>query len=244
MAIEHSNRISAIASVSGTKGNNMTATPVGNISVLQIHGTNDQVVSYETGNATLTGVPVLGTVNTPFGIGAEENVEYWRSFNNCATTPIVYDYPTNIDNRTYKRYVYPNGDNSSRVAFIKVENGTHSWYASESLQGIHYFNEIIQFFRNQWETSTSNQFLEKNSKESIAIFPNPVKTELFIESRVKNQESRFEIYDISGKLQLVTTCYNLLQPYHNLVTTINVADLPSGTYFLKIADVVKKFVKE
>ncbi|GHV35345.1 hypothetical protein FACS1894178_4700 [Bacteroidia bacterium] len=235
MAIEHSDRIAAIASVSGTKGNDMlSATPVGNISVLQIHGTADPVVDYASGNANLSGVPVLGTVNTPFGIGAEANVEYWKSFNNCATEAIVYDYPTNIANRTCKRYVYPDGDNGSRVAFIQVENGTHSWYASEAQQGIHYFNEIIKFFRNQWEEApSSNPFSEQNSKENVTIFPNPASTYLCVNT--ENNNAVLEIFNSLGEKVLETKL-------NNFNNNIDISRIKSGRYIVRVNNYVQSII--
>ncbi|MDR2511234.1 MAG: leucine-rich repeat domain-containing protein [Bacteroidales bacterium] len=75
---------------------------------------------------------------------------------------------------------------------------------------------------------------------SLSVYPNPVKTELFVTKLGQNSnkmETKLEIYDVSGKLQLS-------QPCHNLVTPINVVDLKPGTYFLKIGSEEVKFVKK
>jgi hypothetical protein len=74
----------------------------------------------------------------------------------------------------------------------------------------------------------------------LSVYPNPVKTELFVTKLGQNSNkmgTKLEIYDVSGKLQFVTT---LLQPCH----AISVVDLKSGTYFLKIGNEVVKFMKE
>ena len=51
MAIEHGDRIKAIASVCGTIGNEITSyTPVGHVSAMHVHGTADSIVTYADGN--------------------------------------------------------------------------------------------------------------------------------------------------------------------------------------------------
>jgi hypothetical protein len=87
--------------------------------------------------------------------------------------------------------------------------------------------------------TTINQELTIESS-GIMVYPNPVGTELFIESqdpRIKNQD--IKIYDLNGKIVFVHGSL-FLSPR----TTIDVSQLTSGTYFLKIGETVVKFVKE
>jgi hypothetical protein len=77
--------------------------------------------------------------------------------------------------------------------------------------------------------------------DGIVIAPNPVKDYLVINSDRGNNSDRsdkflIEIYDVSGKLHILQ-----LLP---ISQKINVVDLNPGIYFIKIGNVIKKFVKE
>ena len=77
----------------------------------------------------------------------------------------------------------------------------------------------------------------------IEIYPNPTNYELRImhyELRIKD----IEIFDISGK-----SVYSSFSPSsHSSITTINISNLTSGIYVIKITteagEVIKKFIKE
>jgi len=63
---------------------------------------------------------------------------------------------------------------------------------------------------------------------SISIYPNPVKEELFITS--ENKVEKIEICDLAGRV--VSGVFNT--PLQNGGATINVSSLPQGVYFVKI----------
>ncbi|MDR2511468.1 MAG: DUF4465 domain-containing protein [Bacteroidales bacterium] len=96
-------------------------------------------------------------------------------------------------------------------------------------------------------TAGNSAKITEKMPEAIHIFPNPCSDYLLMncdmsdKGNMSNKSDRFlvQIYDVSGKLHIS----QLLHVSH-ISQKINVADLPSGTYFLKIADIVKKFVKE
>ena len=76
---------------------------------------------------------------------------------------------------------------------------------------------------------------------AISIYPNPVQNELFIATEVNVKE--VAIYDIYGR---ITKVYGLQTT--DFVHSIDVADLNSGIYFVKIVtdngEVVKRFIKK
>ncbi|MDR2835943.1 MAG: T9SS type A sorting domain-containing protein [Bacteroidales bacterium] len=226
MALEHSDRITGIASVSGTIGKDLTALPTDNLLALHIHGTSDEVINYNTGNVTFN---VMGNqINSNFGKTAEETVEYWRAFNNCDATPITYTYPSESSNNlTFERYYYLEGDNESRTAFIKVINGVHNWYMTP----IDYFNEIIKFFKNQWETEAIS--LNNFENEKISIYPNPTSNNINI--RTENENLLLEIFDIIGS-KVFETHLNSLE------NNINISKLNKGIYLVKIGDKVQNII--
>lgn len=168
MGILHGDRIKGIASINGTIGNELgTTVPVAKINALHIHGTADNVIDYNTGEATMSAsisVPVAST-------GAEETVEFWRSHNNCDINSIdlIYEDLVN-DGFTFERNLYINGDNNSKTAFIKANGGLHNIYYVPN-NDIDYFAEIIKFFRNQWEV---NEEVNYNISGTVTENGNPL----------------------------------------------------------------------
>jgi hypothetical protein len=70
---------------------------------------------------------------------------------------------------------------------------------------------------------------------SFNIYPNPVKDEI----RITSEEiiEQVTIYSIDGR-----KIYN--KQGNNVQSTINVANLSPGTYFIKVNGIVNKFVKK
>ncbi len=217
MAIEHGDRITAIASVSGTIGTAITATPIANVNCLHFHGTADTQVTYENAGFD-TGMGVYSV-----GIGAEECVEYWRSYNNCDETPLVNLFPdTQEDGKTFERSVYLNGDNESYTAFIKVIGGDHEWYSTPQ-NDIDYTTEIYKFFTNTMDFSVGLE--NEMSKTDINVYPNPAKN--FVHVRVGDTEqAALRVYDILGSVVKSEKLSN-----DNIV---DIRDLPQGMYVFRI----------
>ncbi len=84
--------------------------------------------------------------------------------------------------------------------------------------------------------SVDEQLLDK-----VVMYPNPVESELFIHSKATNITA-LEIYSLSG--QLISNQYTT----KNDINTINVLDLKSGVYLVKIISdngtVVKRIIKQ
>ena len=90
LAIEHSDRIKAGASVSGTIGCDLLQdgkSQVAPISMMHIHGTADEMVTYNNGSLMyyMFELPISKG-------GAEATVEFWRNTNGCDPTPEVYQF--------------------------------------------------------------------------------------------------------------------------------------------------------
>ena len=217
MAIEHGDRINGIAAISGLVGNDMeTLTPVANVNILQVFGTSDEMISYDGAMASYQN---YGSYR--IGLPAEETVDYWRNFNHCDEEPILEQYPdTQNDGLTFEMYTYLNGDNNSRVGFLKVNNGLHRWYAGGSYD-IDYNEEMIRFFTNTLDVTG----LEEQTSESLTVYPNPATDFIQIESA-----EAIGIYDLSGRL--------LMEGSGNM----DVSSLPNGMYFIKAGSESKKLI--
>lgn len=203
-AIEHGDRITAIASVSGTIGNEVKETaPTGHVSAMHIHGTGDGTVGYENAafNVVVTSVSV--------GLGAEATVDFWRNHNHCSATPTVTNFPDIAnDSLTFEKYVYEGGDNGTKTAFIKVNGGDHTWYYTPE-NDIDYTTEIYNFF-----AGTASGIDENDN--TVSIFPNPANNVLNV--RGENIE-QVRIYNAMGQ-QVVSTS----------AQRINVSQLSRGLY--------------
>lgn len=208
LAIEHGDRIKAIASVSGTVGNVVQGnTPTGHVSAMHIHGTADGTVGYE--NADFN----LSVTSVSVGLGAEATVEYWRSYNQCSATPTTYNYPDNMnDNLTFERYEYTGGTEGTRTVFIKVNGGDHTWYYTPN-NDIDYTTEIYNFFAGNTVNIAENEL-------TANIFPNPAQDILHIEAE---NFSEVSLFNSVGQEVMVSTS-----------TDLNVSQLPAGFYTARI----------
>ena len=215
MAIEHGDRINAIAAVSGVVGNDMDElTPAANINVLEIFGTSDEMISYDNAEISLQS---YGTHS--IGLPAEATVEYWRNFNQCAETAVFEQYPDLVnDGLTFEMYSYMDGANDSRVSFIKVNNGLHRWYMAGN-NDISYTEEIAKFFTGTLDVTDVNE----QTGAKATVYPNPAKDFIQVEGTVS-------IYDLCGKLVMKGA------------GRIDISSLPEGMYFVKSKDACTKLV--
>ncbi|MEM7101617.1 MAG: PHB depolymerase family esterase [Bacteroidota bacterium] len=168
LACELSNRITAIASVTGSMifPELNACAPTRPVPVMQIHGTADLVVEYDGGD---------------FFVPIDSLVSYWRHFNNCEADPMFTALPDidNTDGCTAEHYVYGGGDLGSTVEFYKVLGGGHSWPGTilnlnVTNQDFNASVEIWRFF-SQYELSQLTTSINAPQTEllEVSIFPNP-----------------------------------------------------------------------
>ena len=89
------------------------------------------------------------------------------------------------------------------------------------------------------EVTTKPESIEELSL-ALNIYPNPVNDRLYIET--ESEIIEVSIFDVYGRRQVTET------PSHQEVVTVEVSNLNSGVYFVKVVtndgDVVKRFVKK
>ena len=217
MAIDLGERINAIAAVSGVIGNDMQNTiPTSHLNVLEIFGTNDEMISYEGAEISLQS---YGMYN--IGLPAEETVEFWRAWNDCDEEPVFEEYPdTQNDGMTFEMYSYLNGTNDSRVSFLKVNNGLHRWYTGDSYD-IDYNEEIVKFFTGTIDVTG----VDEASNATLTVYPNPAQDFIHVES-----VETVRIYDLNGQL------------VKQGIGNIDISSLSNGLYFVKAGTSSKKLV--
>ena len=192
MAMEHGDRIKAIASVSGTIGNEIAnATPVGHVSAMHIHGTSDNTVTYDNAGFNVG-------VSVSVGLGAEATVEYWRNYNQCSATPTHTEYPDNVsDGKTFEKFLYEGGTDGTKTAFIKVTGGDHEWYYTPA-NDIDYTTEIYNFFASCMGQTNVGEV----AFPTVNVYPNPVNDILHVEAE---NITNIQVYNSLGQLMTATT---------------------------------------
>jgi|GEM_PF-429895 Poly(3-hydroxybutyrate) depolymerase len=220
MGINHSDRIKAIAAVSGTISSTMQSrTPINNLRVLHIHGTKDSVVSY-----TNASFPVNGLGTFSLGLSAQQTVDYWIEFNSCNPNAAQSTYSNRCnDSLSFERYDYTGENNGSQVSFIKVIGGTHSWYSDTNTYDISYAQELYKFFAGKDFINVS--LAQEPPKQEFSICPNPASSNIRISASSPILST--EICYIDGKV---------IRTYNSKSTTIkiDITDIKSGFYIIKI----------
>ena len=101
------------------------------------------------------------------------------------------------------------------------------------------FKKKPMFFEYAIDCEPSVGIDETTTPETLDIYPNPVNDRLYIET--ENNVKNVTIFDIFGRQQQLSAISS--QPY-----VINVSNLTSGIYFVKInttnGEIVKRFVKK
>ena len=227
LACQLSEKIAAVASVTGSMTqdtfddcNAQHPTPV-----LQIHGTEDDVVLYNENNLSL---PIPDVIS------------YWVDHNNCETTPTTTTLPDVdvSDGSTIEHSVYEDGDNGVTTEHMKVIGGGHTWPGSVlntagTNQDIDASMEIWLFFsRYDIDGLLSTDDFENNQ---VTIYPNPTQSKINLSLNF-SKEVDYKLFSPLGKQLMTGTITSSNQE-------IDISHLPSNIYFLKVGDQFHKILK-
>lgn len=124
LASELSDRIAAIAPVSGSLGTEICELkrPV---SVLHFHGTRDEFIPFSGGRGDKS---ISGTNFRP----VEDSIRAWVAANGCAETPKIDVLSEGSDGLRVTRRTYEAGLEGAEVALVVVEGGGHTWPGRKS----------------------------------------------------------------------------------------------------------------
>lgn len=208
LGCEMNDRIAAIASVAGTIGGALNCTPGRAVPACHFHGTADSTVYYE-GNL--------------YGNDAEDLVTFWATNNNCGGTPTVTALPDiAADGYTITHSLYSSCTNGAEVELFRVDSADHEWLYTP-VNDIFYTNEIWKFFMKHSFESVS---ISEVSPINFSVYPNPSAGKIQIEME-ESANVTIRIVDLLGKDLIVT-------PATATIQTIDLSDLPNGTYFVKV----------
>ena len=227
LACQLSEKIAAVASVTGSMTqdtfddcNAQRPTPV-----LQIHGTEDDVVLYNGNNLSL---PIPDVIS------------YWVDYNNCETTPTTTTFPDidPSDGSTIEHSVYEDGDNGITTEHMKVIGGGHTWPGSVintggTNQDIDASMEIWLFFsRFDINGPLSTDDFENNQ---VTIYPNPTQSKINLSLNYA-KEVHYKLFSPLGKQLMTGTITSSNEE-------IDISHLPSNIYFLKVGNQFHKVLK-
>ena len=213
MAIEHGDRITACAPVSGLITHAMAShTPVAPVKMLHIHGTADPVVGWD-GNSQYFG----GNL----GLNVDAIINYWKNANHCTGEPVIDTLPDlHNDGLRFVRYTY---EGDAELRLLKVIGGNHNWYLNENQYDISYFNEIHKFFTTNSGGTTG---LGEAKQPSLQLWPNPTTGQVNIEVEA---DTEITVLDLLGR----TLARHQVRKGTN---TLDLNGLPEGVYFLKTSE--------
>jgi poly(3-hydroxybutyrate) depolymerase len=134
LACELSDRIAAIASVSGPMMMD-SCNPSRPISVMHFHGTADELAPFDGGRGK-------GTANVPEAMRPEftsvkSTIETWVRVNQCKEPPTIKPFPNVVnDGMSSTEATWSGGKGGSEVVLIEIENGGHTWPGQEPISEI------------------------------------------------------------------------------------------------------------
>lgn len=217
LACSLSNRIAAIASVTGTMniGQTFNCNPQHPMPVMEIHGTADGVVPYS-GNATM--MPIQGALN------------YWVNTNVCDPTPIETSVPNiNLpDGCTATHFRYINGNNGVEIEHFRINNGGHTWPGAPVAVGTTNYDidasiEIWRFF-SQYDIYGRIVGIEEQDHQVFTVYPNPAKGNIQITSSLPIEVDVVSILNSNGQEVL----------HSSSLSNIDVSSLSAGFYFVRV----------
>lgn len=216
LACELSNRITAIASVTGlmTDSTAFYCNPLRTVPILQIHGTADMVVNYN---------------GFPSSLGVDETLNLWASKNNCGNEISTVNIPnTNTtDMCTAEQIDYTSCTGCGQIRFFKIIGGGHTWPGGAidlpsngpTNRDIEATSEIWNFF--QMHSTPCFVGLNEETTTEIKIFPNPGTNIIQVDTEHPIQQ--ITLVDMAGR-QLLKSTENTLPVEH----------LQPGVYMLVI----------
>ena len=209
MAIEHGDRITACAPVSGLITHSMANLSAVPVRMLHIHGTSDPVVGYD-GNSQYFG----GNL----GLGVEAILNYWKNANHCVAEPVIDTFPDlKNDGLRFVRYTY---EGDAELQHIKVIGGNHTWYMSENQYDIGYLTEIQKFFVGD---GGGNVGVAEPEQNTLKLWPNPTSGRFTMEVETAMD---IEVMDMQGR----SVAKYALKVGSN---SVDLGHLSEGLYFIK-----------
>jgi polyhydroxybutyrate depolymerase len=143
LAAELSDRIAAIAPVSGPMGT-ATCNPKRPVPVMHFHGTDDAFAPFKGGKGK-------GVSGTEF-FSVEHSIQAWVKADGCPETPKVTDLPKRADDGTsVQRKTYGPGRDDAEVVLFVINGGGHTWPGRDAIRFLGTSTHSISANDLMWE---------------------------------------------------------------------------------------------
>ena len=233
LACKLSNRIAAIASVTGAMVPQTMATCAAShpTAIMQIHGTADPTVNYN------------GTAFVSESV--QSILNYWSGYNNTDATAITTNVPnaSTTDGCTAQRIEYLNGEACTEVVHYKIIGGGHTWPGA--LVNIGITNQDFKASTEIWKflsrydinglRAACTLSLDENKVEGLYVYPNPSNAIVTVKGLLE-EERNYEVLNALGQ-QVKTGIVS------NVSSEIDLSRLQPDVYFLKLNDQTIRIVK-
>jgi polyhydroxybutyrate depolymerase len=211
LACELSQKIAAIASVAGTRGNLLTTCqPWRAVPFCHFHGSADGTV-YFTGNA--------------FGMDAPDLVNWWATWNQCQTPPDSTILPDNApgDGIIITHFEYPNGIQNSNVEFYRADSADHVWLY-QPVNDTTYTILIWEFFKKHQLTTID--ISEQSEENTYHIYPTIASDKIWI--------SPPSSIPFPNSVRLYSTNGQITESTVKTDGSVDISFLPQGIYICEI----------
>lgn len=219
MACEMSDRIAAIASVTGAMviPQQESCNPGYVAPIMQIHGTNDDTVLFD---------------GSGFHNPIDDLVSFWLDKHNCSEDNEYIEYPdiNTSDNTTIESFHYTDCDAEGEVKYYIVDGGGHTWPGAFAVAVLGPVNQDILASNHIWNFLRKFQHpnplvvsnVLENQNVSLDVYPNPASDFIFINT--SEIITSVEIFNSVGELIVIEKDVN---------RKIDVRNLHEGIYILK-----------
>ena len=120
LACDRADVIAAIAPVAGTLGSGVPCAPSRPVSVLEFHGTADQVVPFGGG-------PMQGRGGGSDILSAPAMAARWRDIDGCSGAPLEDDLASAGDGTSVHRFTAVDCAGGTAAVLIQINGGGHTW---------------------------------------------------------------------------------------------------------------------
>lgn len=213
LAVELNDKIAAIASVSGTLGDNVSRdnNPCP-IPVMHIHGTADATIDY---NADYQGAGGLYTI---VGDSVSGLMNFWNTVNQTNSSPLYNANYATIGGFATEEFIWEDGVDSTVVRHLKINGGGHDWWPNVFPSEIWNF---LSVHKNQEMCEVINSAFDRAENIEWNLYPNPSAGSLNI--TIEESIEWIGIFDVQGKLVQEETS-----------SSFSIDALPLGTYFIQV----------
>lgn len=224
LATSLSNKITAIASVSGTMPPTVFDTTVAKraVPIIEIHGTNDVTFPW-----------AGGTSGKFTSVSVDTLRKSWINADQCKTEDSIAIPDVNTtDGSTVEQYIFSGGTNGALVELYKVIGAGHGDWPGSSIGTNNDFNASLVMW-NFFKQYTLGQFTgvkQINAGAPIHFYPDPATN---LVQCTLSQEWR----NTSFQVQLINAMGQLLKNYAIYPTStlqLDLSDLPAGYYTVKL----------